>query len=214
MLRILVCTLVIVSLLGCSASRYRQKYANMPPDQLAREYLDLDPHERELVDRELTPDERSKLDKAIADLDKPTPSPSPSEAPAEEPTPGASPSPATTPVAGTPAPPPSPEPPQPPAPPVAFTPDLTPKEYLDRLFDGKTDTHSRLYIPGYAYFQGAVGSGGGVTVAGPVRVIGGLTGGSGKLADGAMVTTNPDYLDGRVNPGRNRFRIVEWKEVD
>lgn len=210
MLRILVSALVIVTLLGCSASRYRQKYANMPPDQLAREYLSLDSYERSLVDRELTADERRRLDQAIADLDKPTPSPSPEASPVAEHPPETSPTPESTPVAG----PPPPPPPAPGAPPVAFTPDLTPREYLDRLFDGKGDTHSRLYIPGYSYFQGAVGSGASVTVAGQVRVIGGLAGGSGRLSDGAMVTTNPDYLDGRVTPGRNRFRIVEWKEVD
>lgn len=105
--------------------------------------------------------------------------------------------------------------PLPPA--LTFQDELTPEQFLDGLFDGARDTRSQLYIPGYAYVQGAVASGmsGDVTVVGPVRVIGGTTaGGSSKLEEGAMVTTAPEYLDGRVTPSRHRFQVVQWKESD
>lgn len=143
----------------------------------------------------------------------PVPVPSP-VATAEPPAPSPSPRPADPPTATPTTPAPPPPPPAPPVEgPVASTPELTPAEFLDRLFGGSGDTHSRLYIPGYGYFQGAIGSDGNVTVAGHVRVIGGVSGRAGRLQDGAMVTTNPDYLD-NMQPGRSRFRIVEWKEIN
>lgn len=73
---------------------------------------------------------------------------------------------------------------------------------------------SALYIPGYAYYQGFVYSPKGISVIGQVRLIGGAAAAEDvALRDGAMLTTNPDALNGRIQPSRFRYRIVNWKEV-
>lgn len=178
----------------------------------ASEYLELSRSDQNKVRKELSAAELRELDKAIDELRNPPPPPA--AAPVTAPTSAPAPDPVAAPVTAptsAPAPPSAGLPPN--EGPVAFNPELPPGDYLDRLFRGELDTHSQLYIPGYAYFQGVVGSGGPVTVAGQVRVIGGASGSSGKLQNGAMVTTAPDYLEGRVTPSRNRFRVTEWKEL-
>ncbi|MBI3927780.1 MAG: hypothetical protein HY319_19725 [Armatimonadetes bacterium] len=96
----------------------------------------------------------------------------------------------------------------------------TAAQYLDYLFNNPygVDVGIPVYMPNYSYFQGLVYSSTGmVVVAGPVRLIGMILTpdpqiGGILLQNGAMLTTNPDYLE-RITPVHNRFRVVEWKEV-
>lgn len=72
---------------------------------------------------------------------------------------------------------------------------LNGEEYIAQLLgDGGSRFDPRL--PGYSYFQGLVQAENHVTIAGQVRVIGGITGADAADATvnfygGAMVTTNP-----------------------
>jgi hypothetical protein len=73
---------------------------------------------------------------------------------------------------------------------------------------------SALYIPNYSYHQGLVYSPKDITIVGQVRVIGGIVGQDDVyINNGAMVTTNPEALQNRIQPSRFRYQISNWKEV-
>ncbi|MCD6309144.1 MAG: hypothetical protein J7M18_00410 [Candidatus Eremiobacteraeota bacterium] len=94
-------------------------------------------------------------------------------------------------------------------------------EYFDLFFYNPTNGRLNLFIPNYAYFQGLVYTHGNFTAAGPLRVIGGVvalstTPGTGKnihLQDGAILTTDPEYLRQVFPPYTRSYRIIEWKEI-
>jgi len=83
------------------------------------------------------------------------------------------------------------------------------------------DPRLNLYVPGYAYFQGALYSKGKTEIVGPVRILGGVySEGSGttKLQKGAMITTDTEYLESRAgfdgfSQGKNKFHVSEWEEL-
>lgn len=96
----------------------------------------------------------------------------------------------------------------------SYNQSIDPTTYLNRLFLDPFDPTIRLYIPKYAYFQGLAYARGKLEVVGQVRALGGgVAQGDLGLRDGGMVTTNPDYLLGRFQPARARYRVLEWKEV-
>jgi len=96
---------------------------------------------------------------------------------------------------------------------------------MDIFFNDPGDKDLELYVPGYAYFQGIIYSNGNVQALGPIRIIGGIIcqrknpddlsepPKSIKLEKGAMLTTNPDYLDKKMTPPSIRLRITRWKEI-
>ncbi|MCL5037218.1 MAG: hypothetical protein M1269_08905 [Chloroflexi bacterium] len=94
-------------------------------------------------------------------------------------------------------------------------------EYFDLFFYNSTNGRLNLYIPNYAYFQGLVYSHGNFTAAGPLRVIGGVValdpssaiGRNINLEDGAMLTTDPEYLSQVFPPYTRSYRVIEWKEI-
>jgi len=167
----------------------------------------------------------------------PPPSPTPPAAsptpPAASPTPPtASPTPPTaSPTASPPPPAPSPTPssgpPPLPSPQTISTTTtaqaLSTTDFMDMFFNDPGDKDLSLYIPGYAYFQGVLYSNGNVQALGPIRVIGGIISqrqtpgdpnpGSIKMEKGAMLTTNPEYIEKRFVPPNTKLRIVKWKEI-
>lgn len=87
-------------------------------------------------------------------------------------------------------------------------------DYWTSLMFSPNSPNSALYIPGYAYFQGVIYTPKNMSLSGQVRVIGAMAAReSASLHDGAMVTTNPDALRGRLQPHRFRYQIVNWKEL-
>jgi len=86
-------------------------------------------------------------------------------------------------------------------------------DYITRILEKPGSPDSALYIPGYSYYQGFIYTPNKLRVDGQVRVIGGSAAGSEvEMAQGAMLTTNPDCLKPRVSPFRYRYRVVDWKE--
>lgn len=104
--------------------------------------------------------------------------------------------------------------------------------YVGRLLNGTG--HPDIRLPGYSYFQGLIQANNHVTVAGQVRIVGGVMGASGiddgetlstsgddgtlNLYQGAMVTVNgqafadaDDLLLG--TPSGIKTRVKTWKEV-
>ena len=87
-------------------------------------------------------------------------------------------------------------------------------DYWTSLMFSPNSPTSALYIPNYAYFQGFIYSPKGFSVIGQVRLIGGAAAGQGaSLRDGAMITTNPEAMQNRIQPSRYRYQISNWKEV-
>jgi len=178
-------------------------------------------------------------DTASEPASTPTPSQSPSPSPSPSPTPSPSPSQSPSPPSSSPSPSPSPSSsPSPPAPsgpaplpqPQTITTTETAQvlnttDFMDMLFNDPGDKKLKLYVPGYAYFQGVIYSNGNIQAKGPVRIIGGVicqrkdpadlseTPKSITLKDGAMLTTDPDYLDKRLSPPNLRLRITKWEEM-
>jgi hypothetical protein len=113
------------------------------------------------------------------------------------------------------------EPPAPaPAPQATSTPvqqedALSAQEYLRMLFEEPNNPQVALHIPHYSYFQGLVYSDGEINLRGPIRVVGAVVGGAGTvtLQAGAMLTTDSEYLQGKIEPSRVRYRVTEWREV-
>ncbi|MCD4785452.1 MAG: hypothetical protein K8T10_16655 [Candidatus Eremiobacteraeota bacterium] len=98
-------------------------------------------------------------------------------------------------------------------------------DFMDMFFNNPSDKDLKLYIPGYAYFQGVIYSNGNVQALGPIRVIGGIisqrkdptdpsqTPKLIKIERGAMLTTNPDYRNKKMTPPNLRLKITRWKEI-
>jgi hypothetical protein len=87
-------------------------------------------------------------------------------------------------------------------------------DYWTSLMFSPNSPTSALYIPNYAYYQGFIYTPKGLSVIGQVRLIGGAAAGqSVSLRDGAMITTNPEAMQNRVQPSRYRYQISNWKEV-
>ncbi|MBT9588934.1 hypothetical protein IV102_36710 [bacterium] len=87
-------------------------------------------------------------------------------------------------------------------------------DYWTSLMFSPNSPTSALYIPNYAYYQGLIYTPKGLSVIGQVRIIGGAAArASVALRDGAMVTTNPEAFQDRVQPTRFRYQITNWKEV-
>lgn len=113
-------------------------------------------------------------------------------------------------------------------PPQVFESTATPEglstsNYMATFFSNPVAKDLKLYVPGYAYFQGIVYSKGNITALGPIRVIGGIVTkappqGSSEpkgitLKKGAMLTTDPEYLNRRTNPPQVRLRVTQWEEI-
>lgn len=85
------------------------------------------------------------------------------------------------------------------------------------LSPAATDRSLNLALPEYSYVQGYAQAGEGAAVIGPVRVVGGLvatgTGQTTTLAQGAMLTTAPDYIERAGGTLRSRYQILEWREL-
>lgn len=101
--------------------------------------------------------------------------------------------------------------------PEPYTDSMTPALYLDQLFNKPFDPRLKVYIPAYSYFQGVAYSPQNLQVLGQVRLLGSaMTEGPTSqitLANGAMITTEPDYLADKIKPAQNRYKVLEWKEV-
>lgn len=104
---------------------------------------------------------------------------------------------------------------------IDWAPEPLAQEYMSWFLNQSQDPKLNLYVPGYAYYQGALYSKGKTQIVGPVRVIGGVySEGSGttKLQKGAMITTDTEYLEGRngfngFSQGKNKFHVSEWEEL-
>ena len=98
---------------------------------------------------------------------------------------------------------------------------MSPEDYIQMFFYDPTNPLLSLYVPGYVYVQGLVYSKGKIKTMGPIRIIGGVIGNKSSsgaenqltLEGGAMITTCPDYLQQKLIPPKNRFRVVNWNEV-
>jgi len=104
---------------------------------------------------------------------------------------------------------------------IEWAPEPLAQEYMSWFLNQSQDPKLNLYVPGYAYYQGALYSKGKTEIVGPVRVIGGVySEGSGttKLQKGAMITTDTEYLEGGngfngFSQGKNKFHVSEWEEL-
>ena len=104
---------------------------------------------------------------------------------------------------------------------TAPTGGMSPEDYIQMFFYDPTNPLLSLYVPGYVYVQGLVYSKGKIKTMGPIRIIGGVIGNKSSsgsenqltLEGGAMITTCPDYLQQKLLPPKNRFRVVRWSEV-
>lgn len=95
-------------------------------------------------------------------------------------------------------------------------------EFVVRLL-GRASNRRDVRLPGYSYFQGLIHSENHVTVAGQVRIVGGLLGtdrdfATANLYGGAMVTTNAHAFTGagdslKGGPAGMKTRIRNWKEI-
>ncbi|GEM_PF-1728025 len=102
-----------------------------------------------------------------------------------------------------------------------WVPEPLAQEYMSWFFDQPQDPKLNLYVPGYAYFQGAIFAKGKTEIVGPIRVIGGVySEGSGttKLQKGAMITTDTEYLERDsaslgFPQAKNKFHVSEWEEL-
>lgn len=98
-----------------------------------------------------------------------------------------------------------------------FTDGLPPNTYLQLLFKSPYDPRVQLYLPKYSYYQGLVYAARNLQVIGQVRVVGAAmnAGSNSKMlvAQGAMVTTDPDYLKDQLQPPNQRYTILQWKEI-
>lgn len=151
----------------------------------------------------------------------PAPAPAPTPAPAPAPTPA-------------PAPAPDPAPAPAPAPPVSTIPTeqvynlpntaygFSTSEYMQTFFENPNSKMLKLYIPGYAYFQGVIFSNNDINALGPIRVFGGIVSKSDdnqsnnsiRLEKGSMITTGGEYLGKKnVPPSSTRLKVVEWEEI-
>ena len=87
-------------------------------------------------------------------------------------------------------------------------------DYWTSVMFSPNSPTSALYIPNYSYYQGFIYTPKGLAVIGQVRLIGGAAAGeSVSLRDGAMMTTNPEAMQKRIQPSRFRYQITNWKEV-
>lgn len=94
--------------------------------------------------------------------------------------------------------------------------------YMMQLLGGASNRMD-VKLPGYSYFQGLIHSDNHVTIAGQVRVVGGVLGtdrsyATANLYSGAMVTTNAHAFTGagdslKGGPAGMKTRIRNWKEV-
>jgi hypothetical protein len=103
-----------------------------------------------------------------------------------------------------------------------YTETLNGEDYIARLIG---DASNRLdpRLPGYSYFQGLIQSANHITIAGQVRVVGGVMGAdrtdaTANLYGGAMVTTNAHAFLGAGDslvggPAGMRTRIRSMEEV-
>lgn len=104
--------------------------------------------------------------------------------------------------------------------PGGFTDTASGDTYIKRLLSG-TSNRLDVRLPGYSYFQGVVQSDKHLTVAGQVRIVGGVLGvdhGTCNLYSGAMVTTNAHAFMGASDsltglPDGIRTRIRTWEEI-
>lgn len=88
-------------------------------------------------------------------------------------------------------------------------------DYWTSLLFSPNSPNSALYIPNYAYFQGFAYTPAQMSVIGQVRLIGGMAARHGvALRDGAMVTTNPDAMQDRIQPSRFRYQVINWRELN
>ncbi len=88
---------------------------------------------------------------------------------------------------------------------------------------GAASNRLDVRLPGYTYFQGLIHADNHVTVAGQVRVVGGIVGSereyaTANLYGGAMITTNAHAFTGsgsalKGGPQGMKTRIKRWKEV-
>ncbi len=98
------------------------------------------------------------------------------------------------------------------------------KKWMQMFFDDPQNPMLTLAIPGYVYFQGVVYAKGNIKSTGPIRVIGGIVsnkegrnvedGGKISLENGAILTTNPEYLEKYTDPPKIKYKVVKWREVD
>ena len=87
-------------------------------------------------------------------------------------------------------------------------------DYWTSVMLSPNSPKSALYIPNYSYYQGFVYSPRHISIIGQVRLIGGVASGENLFINsGAMVTTNPEAQQNRIQPGRFRYQITNWKEV-
>lgn len=102
---------------------------------------------------------------------------------------------------------------------INYTDTLQGGLYVKQLFSGKSNRRDPR-LPGYSYFQGLIQANNHITVAGQVRIVGGLLGADGgdsvvSLYNGAMITTNAhsfvgaDALSGGPDGVRTRVRKLE-----
>lgn len=101
--------------------------------------------------------------------------------------------------------------------PEPYNDSMTPAAYLDQLFHQPFDPQLQVYVPAYSYFQGVAYSPKNLQVLGQVRLLGAaMTEGPTSqitLANGAMITTEPDYLADKMQPAQRRYKVLEWKEI-
>lgn len=105
--------------------------------------------------------------------------------------------------------------------PVAgYSETLNGNDYISQLLGGASNRFDPR-LPGYSYFQGVLQADNHITIAGQVRVVGGIMGAdredaTGNLYSGAMITTNAhaflgagEALDGGPPGVRTRIRDME-----
>jgi hypothetical protein len=101
--------------------------------------------------------------------------------------------------------------------PGTLTATVIPNDYLQALFHNPYSPLLQFYIPKYSYFQGLCYSAANLQILGQVRLIGSAFNSDSTkqilLAQGSMLTTDPDYLLGNIQPPHQRYTILEWKEV-